>query len=232
LKSGPGTHIVDTCGLSDPLLARIPPKHITPWRPGHFERQTPTDYLISVRAHENQLADPALRPLYNAIREVTREPLWSWRRWQHIVMLNRSTAWLTQTDFDRYRFETIPKSARVPIRFADEISTTGHCAVWDSASHLFFEDSAEIRLRNPTRVKALRLVLDNSDEYQFEYFSNDAWHQLLAANPKPVQGFDLCSMIASEYLLPHATPLIDRIRVRARSDGMYAIGKFEVVGDP
>lgn len=84
--AGPGVHIVDLMALSDPLLARLPA--VRPWRIGHFERRVPEGYLESIRNGRNQVVDPDTAILYEDLRLVTRDPLWTWRRWRAIARLN------------------------------------------------------------------------------------------------------------------------------------------------
>lgn len=88
LKDGPSTHLIDTCGLSDPLLARLPIKSGEPWRIGHFMRDIPDGYEASIGKNEDLLGNPALHPFYDAIRTVTRGPLWSSARFRDIFLLD------------------------------------------------------------------------------------------------------------------------------------------------
>lgn len=84
--AGPTVHIVDTVALCDPLLARLPARQ--PWRIGHFYRDLPDGYIDVLRGKQDRLADPALNEYYDALRLVTRGPLWSRARWAAIVRLN------------------------------------------------------------------------------------------------------------------------------------------------
>jgi arabinofuranosyltransferase len=83
---GPGYHIIDKLALADPLLARLPAYRR--WRVGHYERPVPDGYLASVIDDANRVRDPRVHALYDVIREVTRGPLFSARRWRAIVTLN------------------------------------------------------------------------------------------------------------------------------------------------
>ncbi len=84
--TGPDRQILDVFGLGDPLLARLPAR--TPWRIGHYTRDLPAGYYETVTSGRNQIADPKIASLYEVIREVTRGPIWSARRWRAIVALN------------------------------------------------------------------------------------------------------------------------------------------------
>jgi arabinofuranosyltransferase len=84
-------HIIDPLGLGDPLLARLP---TTPrWRVGHYLRTLPAGYFESVVTGSNRIADPRLAAYYDIIREVTRGPLFTRRRWTAILQLNLNSVW-------------------------------------------------------------------------------------------------------------------------------------------
>ncbi len=85
--AGPAVTIIDEFGLCDPFLARLPaqPK----WRTGHYYRPSPPGYVESVQRGQNLVVDPDLALQYETIRRVTRDPLWTARRWRAIVALNR-----------------------------------------------------------------------------------------------------------------------------------------------
>ncbi len=88
---GRSRHFIDRLGLGDPLLARLPSGRY--WRIGHYERTLPHGYFESVLTGSNRIADPALAAYYETIREVTRAPLFTRRRWTAIVELNTHPAW-------------------------------------------------------------------------------------------------------------------------------------------
>ena len=88
---GRGRHFIDQLGLGDPLLARLPSGRF--WRIGHYERALPEGYFESVLTDSNRIANPALAAYYDTIREVTRGPLFTVRRWKAIVELNTHPAW-------------------------------------------------------------------------------------------------------------------------------------------
>jgi arabinofuranosyltransferase len=88
---GPNVHIVDQFALADPLLARLPIRHMGPaehWRIGHFERDMPAGYVESLKSGRNALVDPHLHDLYDQILLVTRGPLFTRQRWAAIWRLN------------------------------------------------------------------------------------------------------------------------------------------------
>lgn len=87
LHTGPGTHLVDLCALSDPLLARLPTIR-GPWQSGHFYRALPTGYLESVAANLNLIANPEVKAFYTSIRLITRGSLNDIARLKELVKVN------------------------------------------------------------------------------------------------------------------------------------------------
>lgn len=88
IYKGPGMHYIDTCGLADPLLARLPARHNRDWRIGHFVRQLPVGYVESVKSGENLIKDPKIKAYYDLIRTITRGPLNSSERIMKIIKIN------------------------------------------------------------------------------------------------------------------------------------------------
>ena len=72
--SAPQTHLIDSCALTDPLLARLPVLYTHEWRIGHFHRMIPEGYRESLEQGANRLADTGLWPLYDDLRLITRAP--------------------------------------------------------------------------------------------------------------------------------------------------------------
>jgi arabinofuranosyltransferase len=85
--AGPGVYVIDRNALTDPFLARLPPK--PGWRVGHYERAVPADYEASRRADRNLIADPTLHRLYDDIERLSRADIWSRERFGVILRLPR-----------------------------------------------------------------------------------------------------------------------------------------------
>jgi arabinofuranosyltransferase len=89
--AGPELYIIDTVGLSDPLLSRLPamqPKNINEWKSGHFHRDIPEGYIESIKNDHNMIKDANLRQYYDAVRILTRGPLFSFDRLRVIWDMN------------------------------------------------------------------------------------------------------------------------------------------------
>lgn len=79
--------IVDTLGLADPFLARLPVEK--EWRVGHFSRVLPDGYKESVALGVNKVIDVKLKSDYERIHLVTQgKKLFSWNRLKAIVHCN------------------------------------------------------------------------------------------------------------------------------------------------
>ncbi len=80
--------LVDSQGLADPLLARIPARRQVDWRIGHFGRAIPRGYVKSIRTGKNSFEDPELGELWERVEKVTRGDLLSLDRLVAIWELN------------------------------------------------------------------------------------------------------------------------------------------------
>jgi arabinofuranosyltransferase len=65
--AGPTVHIVDTHGLGDPLLARLPTFNRSNFIIGHFFRAVPEGYWKYKRSFGNQIKDKNLREYYQKL---------------------------------------------------------------------------------------------------------------------------------------------------------------------
>ncbi|GDY00846.1 hypothetical protein LBMAG49_01750 [Planctomycetota bacterium] len=89
--AGPNKTIIDTFGLTDALLARLPTRSVN-WYGGHFERKIPDGYEESVRSNKNLIVDPDLRAYYGKLLLVTQESIFSSARFRAIWELNSGSA--------------------------------------------------------------------------------------------------------------------------------------------
>jgi arabinofuranosyltransferase len=69
--SGPLVHVIDILGVTDPLLARLPPKKTEDFRVGHIYHKVPEGYLESLPNGPNSIVDPEIHALYDEIRART-----------------------------------------------------------------------------------------------------------------------------------------------------------------
>jgi arabinofuranosyltransferase len=89
---GPAVHIINSAGVTDPVLARLPAA--PPWTIGPQTRRIPAGYEAIVAGRQAGFDDPVVSRLYSQIVTATRDPIWSWHRFRRILQLNfgRQTA--------------------------------------------------------------------------------------------------------------------------------------------
>jgi arabinofuranosyltransferase len=80
--------VISKCGISDPLLARVPAFYNPEWRSGHYVRVVPEGYIASIERNGNFIADPQTHEYYDYIREITRAPLFLPSRLVKIAKIN------------------------------------------------------------------------------------------------------------------------------------------------
>ncbi len=85
--SGPDAHIVDGYALADPLLARLPERGIK-WKIGHFVREVPAGYMLTLARGENLIEDGRIAQFYDAVSTVARGPIFSGERFRTMWKLN------------------------------------------------------------------------------------------------------------------------------------------------
>jgi arabinofuranosyltransferase len=134
---GPRVHLLDYNGLGDPLLSKLPMRRPDPvmqsmipqlrdeeWRTGHYLRFLPRGYLASLASGENRVADPDLAVYYDALRLVTRGPLFTPERLRALWQLNTGAldhrlARYLERESERWRPLASPAGA-APGRHQDE----------------------------------------------------------------------------------------------------------------
>jgi arabinofuranosyltransferase len=84
----PGSLTIDSCGLGDAFIARLPAIEDPHWRIGHAIRRIPEGYEEYLMGQRTALADPGLQPLLDDIRLVGRGDLFHPKRWDAIWRLN------------------------------------------------------------------------------------------------------------------------------------------------
>ena len=90
---GPRVHVLDYHAVCDPLLSRLPAERPDPiqarqipklasrgWRVGHYYRRPPVGYVRTLATDRNVIQDEALSRYYDAIRTITRDPVFDGER--------------------------------------------------------------------------------------------------------------------------------------------------------
>ncbi len=86
-QAGPAVHIIDQFGLGDALLARLP-KRPGKWRIGHYFRDLPAGYQLTLETGVNQLGDPHLADYYRHLQILIADSVWDRRRLREIYNFN------------------------------------------------------------------------------------------------------------------------------------------------
>lgn len=89
--AGPEVHIIDSHGLTDPFLARLPIPDPKRWRVGHYMRDVPPAYVRTLRAEASRFTDRRYEGLYTVLRTITRDPLFKPKRLREIARINLGT---------------------------------------------------------------------------------------------------------------------------------------------
>jgi arabinofuranosyltransferase len=85
---GPDVHVIDSNGLADPLISRLPIQDPQHWRIGHFKHIVPDGYMETLPNGENKIADANLARYYDKLRLITRGALFDPERLATIVRFN------------------------------------------------------------------------------------------------------------------------------------------------
>lgn len=169
LRSGPGTHFVDECALTDPLLARLPAILVPMPRAGHYFRRLPEGYLASLEQGVNRLEDPSLARYYDQLRVVTRGPLFSVERMRVIASLN-----FRQRVAPSAPSDTAPRGERV-VKVEEVAKQMAEADGGSAAAGIEFQESLLVRFRRPERVRVLEFSLDRGGIYRVEMSQSDSW---------------------------------------------------------
>jgi len=87
-RAGPNVIVVDTLGLADPLLARLPARRKGMRLAGHIARRIPDGYLQSLTYGKPIGMEQNLTTYYEKLRLIVSGDLWSWERTKEIVLFN------------------------------------------------------------------------------------------------------------------------------------------------
>ena len=212
---GPDMHVIDTFGLADPLLARLPAE--SPWRIGHFRRRLPPGYVQSLRAGENLIEDPGVAAFYDDIQLVTRGQLWTSNRWRAIVQLNLG---LHDYLLDGYR------RGYAGVRWSRIAGSAAAAGTEPSDSRILtFDTGVVVYLPRPTVVGAFALTLGARAAYRITVCrgSRDLMVTELETGGGPG------AMYVQQVRLPGGSQSVDRIRIEAlRGSRPFVVGSLEV----
>lgn len=203
MAAGPGTHFIDPCALTDPLLARLPPKDDPKWRTGHFVRQLPSGYELSILKGRNLLSDPVTREYWEVIRSATRGPLTSIARLEAIARLN--LGFVTKPAEEPYRRGTVAP-------MVVDLASLSHQPLLQNSwidGTLPFEASLEVELPAPTAISSIDVSFDSNNSYLVEYRSGGVYSRLTEFGPTK----NRTPIVRYRLKLDQPTAPADRIRI-------------------
>jgi arabinofuranosyltransferase len=88
--AGPNVHIVDRFGLTNALIARIPPIEREDWRIGHFDREIPSGYLDYLETNDlGEIQSENIRRYVDKMNVLVKVDLTVKGRLRHIYDFNR-----------------------------------------------------------------------------------------------------------------------------------------------
>jgi len=207
--AGPNVFVMDTFGLNDAFLARVPPVVDADWRPGHLFRRPPEGYPSTIATGDNRIVDPQLAELWDAIAIVTRGPLFSAERLREIWRLNTG-----------YYSDHAP----VPVGMATPMHTI---SISDFPAELEFGFSGiEIELGETTIHNVIHLTLDQMNSYHIDLYSGCKQRERLRSPARHAEGLASRQVIVSEAV---ARAGYDRIVIRPhRATGQAIIANIEI----
>ncbi len=218
LNSGPSIHLIDSCGLADPLIARLPAIHNVDWREGHFYRELPSGYTESFLREKNLILDPVTRRFWDVIRTVTRGPLFSIERFKAIVRLNLGL--VERPDQEMYRSGKVPP---VEVRIGDLSPQIVLGVPWDDPRNKVFDSAIEVQLPVPVSISSIDVSLAAGARYRLECRTAKGYQRIMEIDRGP-DGMD-----RHRFSLPQPTSTTDRIRItEIDGEGPYSIGHLFV----
>lgn len=195
-------HIIDSAGLADPLMARLPTK--VPWRVGHYLRTTPPGYAATLETGANVIEDPGVAAYYDRLVLITRGPIWSVDRWAAIVNVNLGRAAYFLDSYAR-GFIGVRASGALGYRPADSAQDANAAMAFDAGVTLFLD--------RPQAMRKVEFRLDSAHDYKVVYLSKGRERHTadIVASPVPEAGF-----VEYQQALPDSAGEIDQIRIVPR----------------
>lgn len=216
---GPSTHLIDFCALADPLLARLPATRNPNWRVGHYVRQLPTGYEISILQGKNLLTDPKTHSYYESIRTITREKLNDYSRLKIIILFNLGM--VQKPDQAMYQSKIIPENSRAKLVLYSDINNIVSSGSWDNPGNIQFSNILEIVFPEILSISTLDLSLDHNDHYNIEILSEEGYATIADIKPTKVAGMKRHQIILDKPVIAKKARI-----VVINGDGKYSLGHF------
>lgn len=177
-KAGRRVHLIDSLGLGDPLLSRLPARvfdrelkdfmddtlGLQSWRVGHYSRAIPRGYVASIEQGKNLIEDERLARYYDKLRLIIRGRLLSGERLRTIWRMNLG-AYDHLIDFEKYRFFEVKK-----ITLAALGGPKPKGLRWNAPENAVLDGNGlMIELGSPTHADQIEISVDSDDDYLISY---------------------------------------------------------------
>lgn len=230
LAAGPAVYLVDPCGLTDPLLARLPVRRDQRWRIGHFERRIPTDYLETREDPDRKLVDPGLERYRRALETITMGPLWRAERWREMwaFWTGQRESWVDRRAYAEVDIRPVLEPTRLLPERMRARATEGVSARSPEVTAIRWAGRLELV---PTVVRpgmVVELQADANDRYRVELFAGGRELAQWTREPLPNHS----GQYTAQWRLP--APLhgvkVEAIEVwGSGGDWVYAVGRLALV---
>jgi arabinofuranosyltransferase len=232
--------LIDLCGLTDPLLARLPAVHAPDWRIGHHFRKVPTDYGNFLVGRVAGIQDAQLQELLDDLMLVVSGPLFSGERLAAIVRLNAPGGYA----FDRAPYADpaihMPRSTlvtRVEWSRLDRAAPADGTrwfwplpeGVWAEMENVatMFDRGLEIIVQPARLARRISLSVDGNDDYRVTINTGQMEFIIEAQDPSSRRG----GLFSHVIELPEPVRVVLLRVVPIRGDGVYAIGHLAFDND-
>lgn len=154
-------HIVDDVGLADPILSRLPSRGY--WRPGHFIRDIPLGYPGVLRGTMERLCDPNLEQFRQHLNIITRDDIWSMRRFKTILSMNVG-------DYNHLIDKSYYKEPIRSVTLKDVANESG----LDSCDGMMGSKGLRVSLPSLTHVARIHMQAMEGERYKAYFMSGEA----------------------------------------------------------
>ena len=161
---------IDTCGLADPYLSRIPATRYPNWRIGHHNRKVPFEYGLFKTGKLEKIPDENLQSMFADISIVTKGELFTLQRFKAIWRLMRNS--YPNQDFAKY----IDPNIWIPLTNSIDKFIIPN---WElDIMNNNFNHNLEYNARIPKETSAIWVRIDWAHSYDI-YINDKKIHTLL-----------------------------------------------------
>jgi len=221
--AGPDVRVYDGAGLSDPVVARIPPMRTGNWRIGHFWRKLPEGYAQTVDTGINQIQEPSIANLYDRMKIITMGSLF--RRVRFVEIWRMNTGFYSRfMDLEWYR-QPLPET--FGISFYNDYR---HEQSW-RWRRFFSEEGTRLLLKKPSHASLVRIHVDLRADFEVTLLNgNRHLGTVPVSKGAPIDG----RLAAGQVDVPReiADEGFDALIILPiRGNGAYCIGKVEILDE-